>query len=93
MTPISRNVPSLPPCFLQELAEAKAQFDSLSHIKRGLEQQKAELEAKVAQAAAALNAAEELKELRWVGVATFAFVFSGRWPRWRRRGCSHKCSK
>ena len=50
--------------FVQEVAEAKTQYDALSHVKRGLEQQKAELEAKVAQAAAALNAAEELKELR-----------------------------
>lgn len=52
------------PC-RQELVEAQARHDALSHAKRGLEQAKSELEAKVAQAAAALNAAEELKELRW----------------------------
>lgn len=34
-------------------------------MKRSLEERKAELEAKVATAAGALNAAEELKALRW----------------------------
>lgn len=49
---------------LQELVEAKLQYDALVHVKRGLEQQKTEMEAKLAQAAGALHAAEELKELR-----------------------------
>lgn len=61
-------VPTFPPA-LQELGEAKAAHDALAHAKRGLEQSKAELEAKVAAAAGALNAAEELKELRWAAVA------------------------
>lgn len=50
---------------LQELVEAKSQYDALVHVKRGLEQQKTEMEAKLANAAGALHAADELKELRF----------------------------
>jgi hypothetical protein len=55
---------SLPAC-PQEAAAAD--YEALLGVKRGLEEAKGELELRVAQAAGALHASEELKELRWAG--------------------------
>ena len=53
------------PRLLQE--EAQGEYEALLAAKRALEASKVELEAKVAAAAGAIHAGEELKELRWVG--------------------------
>ena len=57
--------PALPASLAQEAA--RDEREALLGVQRGLEAAKGELELKVAQAAGAINAGEELKELRWVG--------------------------
>lgn len=47
-------------------AKAKEEYDNLRRVLDAVNAQKAELEGKLAKAGGALNAAEELKEARWV---------------------------